>query len=94
MNLRDVVASDAEPRPQVGGALHSAFSGLPLVGADRPFAGVGFNKMRRPGAQRSFKRWGAKNASRFLHAPREPPQSTPLGPPHDKPVLGLRMELV
>ena len=69
MNLRDVVASDAEPRPQVGGALHSAFSGLPLVGADRPFAGVGFNKMRRPGAQRSFKRWGPKTLLDFCTRP-------------------------
>jgi hypothetical protein len=29
--------------------LHSAFLGLPDVDADRPFAGVAFHKMRRPG---------------------------------------------
>ena len=30
-----------------GGALHSAFSGLSDVDADRPFAAVAFDKMRR-----------------------------------------------
>ena len=53
------VARNHDP---TGGALHSAFSGLLLVGADRPFAGVAFSKMRRPGAQRTFNTLGLKTS--------------------------------
>ena len=35
------------------GALHSALSGLSDVGADRQFAGMAFDKMRRPGTKRA-----------------------------------------
>jgi hypothetical protein len=45
---------------QLGGALHSAFSGLSHVGADTPFAGVAFDKMRRPGTERTFNTVGQK----------------------------------
>jgi hypothetical protein len=85
IQLSDIAAGGAQTRPQFGGALHSAFSDLWHVGADRPFAGVALNKMRRPGAQRGFKRCRVENASGSFHAPREPQQSTGLGPPHDKP---------
>ena len=34
---------------QNGGALHSPSSDLSDVDADRPFAGMAFDKMRRPG---------------------------------------------
>ena len=34
--------------------MHSASSDLSDVGADRPFAGMAFDKMRRPGTQRSL----------------------------------------
>jgi len=84
VNLSDIATGGAHPWPQFGGALHSAFSGLWHVDADRPFAGVAFNKMRRPGVQRGFKRCMVENASRSLHAPREPQLSTRLGLPHDK----------
>ena len=57
VNLSDVAVSDAQPRPTFGGALHSACSALSDVGADGPLAGVAFNKMRRPGAQRTLKCW-------------------------------------
>jgi hypothetical protein len=83
IKLSDIAAGGAQPRPQFG-ALHSAFSGLCHVGADRPFAAVALNKMRRPGARRGFRRCRVENASRSFHAPREPQQSTGLGPPHGK----------
>jgi hypothetical protein len=47
---------------RVGGALHSAFSGLSDVGAGRAFAGVAFDKMRRPGAQRTLNTLGLKTS--------------------------------
>ena len=53
---------------QIGGALHSAFSGLSAVGAARPFAGVAFNKMRRPGTRHTLKRWVKKRRQAVLHA--------------------------
>jgi hypothetical protein len=84
IKLSDIAAGGAQPRPQFGGALHSASSDLWHVGAGRPFAGVAPNKMRRPGAQRGFKRRGVENASRSFHAPREPQQSTRLGLTHDR----------
>jgi hypothetical protein len=60
---------------QFGGALHSAFSGLSAVGADRLFAGVAFNEMRRPGTQRTFNTLGLKT---FLHhSPRLGSRSSP-----------------
>jgi hypothetical protein len=68
----------------IGGALHSAFSGLSDVDAGRPFAGVAFSKMRRPGAQRTFQHAGVENVSWLFHTLREPRQSTRLGPPYDR----------
>src|ERR1700741_1383149 len=47
---------------QNGGALHSASSDLSDVGADRPFAGVAVDKMRRPGAQRKLYTLGLKTS--------------------------------
>jgi hypothetical protein len=84
IKLSDIAVGGAPPPPQFGGALHSTFSGLWHVGADRPFGGVALNKMRHPGAQRGFKRCRVENDSRSFHTPREPQQSTGLGPPHDK----------
>jgi len=46
---------------QIGGALHSAFSGLSDVDADKPFAGVAFGKMRRPGPNARSTRRGLKH---------------------------------
>ena len=63
--------------------MHSAFSGLSDVGADRPFAGVAFDKMRRPGTQRHAQHAGVENVSRSFHAHREPQQSTRFGPSRD-----------
>jgi hypothetical protein len=40
-------------RTQLGGALHSASADLSDVGADRPFAGMAFDEMRRPGTERT-----------------------------------------
>jgi hypothetical protein len=51
VNLSDVAAGGAQAPPSSGGALHSAFSGLSDVGAERPFAGVAFNKMRSASAK-------------------------------------------
>jgi hypothetical protein len=62
-----------------GGALHSASSGLSDVGANRPFAGMAFDKMRRPGTERAQDA-RVENVSRPFHANREPQQSTRLGP--------------
>ena len=62
--------------------MHSAFPGLSHVGADTPFAGVAFDKMRRPGTERTFNTVG-KNVSRPFHPYREPRQSTRFGPPHN-----------
>jgi len=70
--------------------LHSAFSGLSHVDADRPFAGVAFCKMRRPGLQRTLNTLGVENASRSFHAHREPQQSTRLGPPHNRPFFSIQ----
>jgi hypothetical protein len=67
----------------VKSALHSASSDLLNAGADRPFAGMASDKMRRPGTQRTLKRQGSKNVARSLHALREPQQSTRLGSSHD-----------
>jgi len=47
------------PDPERMG-VHSAFSDLSDVGANRPFAGVTFNKMRRPGTQRTLNTLGLK----------------------------------
>ena len=74
--------------------MHSAFSGLSHVGADGPFAGLAFNKMRsasaKPAARQAprdsthVRTLGESNASRSFHAPREPQHSTRLGRPCDK----------
>jgi hypothetical protein len=61
VNLSDVAAGGAEPRHS-GGALHSAFSGLSHVGANRLFAGLAFDKMRRPGTQRTLNTPGLKTS--------------------------------
>ena len=45
---------------RVGGALHSAFSALSGVDANSPFAGLAFDKMRRPGIDARSTRWGSK----------------------------------
>jgi hypothetical protein len=49
-------------RTQNGGALHSASSDLSDVGADRPFAGMAFDKMRRPGTKRTLNTLGLKTS--------------------------------
>jgi hypothetical protein len=64
-------------------ALHSAFSCLSDVGAERPFAGVAFNKMRRPGFN-ARSNAGVETVFRSFHAHREPQQSTRLGRPRNK----------
>jgi hypothetical protein len=71
-------------RTQNGGALHSASSDLSDVGADRPFAGMAFSKMRRPGDPTHAQYAGVENVSRWFHAHREPQQSTRFGPPLNK----------
>ena len=63
---------------RLGGALHSACADLSDVDADRPFAGMAFDKMRRPGTQRSSHA-GVENVSSPFHAQREPQQSTRFG---------------
>jgi len=70
-------------RPQIGGALHSASSDLSDVGADRPFAGKAFSKMRRPGDPTHAQHTGVENVFRFFHAQREPQQSTRFAPPRN-----------
>jgi hypothetical protein len=55
-----------------GGALHSASSDLSDVGADRPLAGMAFDKMRRPGTKRTLATLGLKNVSGSFRAHREP----------------------
>ena len=64
--------------------MHSAFSDLSDVGADRPFAGVAFYKMRRPGTQRDAQHAGVESVSESFQAHREPQQSTRFGPSRDK----------
>ena len=66
-------------RTQLGGALHSACADLSDVGADRPFAGMAFDKMRRPGPS-AAQHAGVENVSSPFHAQREPQQSTRFGP--------------
>jgi hypothetical protein len=70
-------------RPQIGGALHSASLDLADVGADRPFAGMAFSKMRRPGDPTHAQHAGVENVSRSFHAHREPQQSTRFAPPRN-----------
>jgi hypothetical protein len=70
VNLRAIAAGGAQQRPSAGGALHFPFSGLSDVGADRPFGGMAFSKMRSafaepaarqaPGAQRALNTLGLK----------------------------------
>ena len=71
-------------RTQLGGALHSASSGLSDVGADRQFAGMAFDEMRRPGTKRA-QHGRIENVSRPFHALREPRQHTWFGPLHNRP---------
>jgi hypothetical protein len=66
-----------------GEALHSASSDLSDVGADRPFAGMAFSKMRRPGDPTHAQHAGVENVSRLFHAHREPQQSTRFAPPRN-----------
>jgi hypothetical protein len=65
------MASGSAHHDLLGGALHSAFSGLWDVDADRPFSGIAFNKMRSasakpaarqapPGAEARTDGWGGK----------------------------------
>jgi hypothetical protein len=70
-------------RPQIGGALHSASLDLADVGADRPFAGMAFSKMRRPGDPTHAQHARVENVSRSFHAHREPQQSTRFAPPRN-----------
>jgi hypothetical protein len=48
-----------------GGALQSAFSGLSDVGADRPFAGMAFDKMRSASAKPAARQapWGSTHVN-------------------------------
>jgi hypothetical protein len=59
-----LAAGGASTTRRDGGALHSAFSGQSHVDADRPFAGVAFDKTRRPGTQRTFNAPGLKMSLR------------------------------
>jgi hypothetical protein len=59
-NLGGCCSGWRQSRPQFGGALHSAFSGLSHVGADRPFAAVALGKTRRPWTRRTFNTLGLK----------------------------------
>jgi hypothetical protein len=61
VNLSGVAAGGAQPRP-VRRALHSLFSGLSDIGAERSFAGVALDEMRRPGAQRTYNTLGLKTS--------------------------------
>jgi hypothetical protein len=83
------VARDQDP---VGGASHSASSDLSDVGADRPFAGMAFDKMRRPRDPTYAQHAGVENVSRSFHAHREPQQSTRFGRLAIIPILSLRTE--
>jgi hypothetical protein len=66
--------------------LHSLFSGLSDIGAERSFAGVALDEMRRPGARglTHIQHPGVENVSGSFDAQREPQQYTRFGPPHDK----------
>lgn len=66
-------------RTQLGGALHSARADLSDVGADRSFAGMAFDEMRRPGPS-AAQHAGVKNFSSPFHTQREPQPSTRFGP--------------
>ena len=79
VNLRGRSSRWRATTTQLGGALHSAFSGLSHVDADRPFAGVTFDKRRRPGTRRTLNTLGLKNVSGWFHAHREPQQPRRFG---------------
>jgi hypothetical protein len=83
VNLKGVAADGAQSGPKTGGALHSAFPGLSDVDADKPFPGVAFNRMRRPGVQRTFYTLEYEYISRPFHAHKEPQQSTRFSPHRD-----------
>jgi hypothetical protein len=70
-------SSSARPGP------NSASSDLSDVGANRPFAGMAFDKMRRPGDPTHAQHAGVESVSRSFHAHREPQQSTRFGPPRN-----------
>jgi hypothetical protein len=66
-------------RTQLRRALHSVCADLSDIGADRPFAGMAFDKMRRPGPS-AAQHAGVENVPRPFHTQREPQQSTRFGP--------------
>ncbi len=73
------VTRDQDP---VRGALHSAFSDLSGVSADRMCAGMAFDEMRRPGSTH-VQHAGVESVSGSFPAHREPRQSTRFGARRD-----------
>ena len=98
-NSSNVAAGGTRPRTQFGGASHSALSDRSDDGADRPFAGVAFNKMRsaaKPAARQAARdpthvqHAGVENVSRSFPAHREPQQPTRFAPTRNNSFSGSK----
>ena len=56
--IKPVAAGSAQSRPSSEGRCIPRFQVYRMSAPDRPFAGVAFNKMRRPGSGRALRSWG------------------------------------
>jgi hypothetical protein len=62
VNLSDLALTLGSLTIPIAGALHSASSDLSDIGADRPFAGMAFDNMRRLGTKPTLDTLGLKTS--------------------------------